>query len=208
VSARSGWTLAELLGVLAIVAALAAILLPSVTTAVHMLTKARCRNNLRQIGACVHAYAVDHAGLMPAERTFGVDDPATSPAWFHRLPPYLDASSVRSQVFQCPGFRWRGPRVFRDACPKSYKMNAYLDDRGERHQPLGGPARVPLFVDAVAGETGMGQWGHCVPSAVEGGRHRGVVNVLFLDGSAVAGIEVGADGRFDRSVPWRPDDAE
>lgn len=202
---RAGWTLAELLAVLAIVSALTFLVTPCVTLALNKSSQMRCRNNLRQVGASVHAYAADNAGLMPAPQAYGDDDAATSPAWFHRLPPYLSERNAAAKVFQCPTFRWQGPRVFRNACPKSYKMNARLGDRREPHRALGGSERVPLFLDAVAGETGMGQWGHCPSSAVDGTRHGGVVNVLFLDGSAVAGLPVGNDGRLDGAVPWQPE---
>ncbi len=62
---RNGFTLLELLAVVAIVLLLAALLLPAVQTAKAAAESAGCRSNLRQLGAVVFLYAADHDGQMP-----------------------------------------------------------------------------------------------------------------------------------------------
>ncbi|MCX8005020.1 MAG: DUF1559 domain-containing protein [Burkholderiaceae bacterium] len=207
--AREGWTLAELLVTLGVIALLAGLLLPASTTVLRYARRVACAGNLRQVALCVHAYAGDWDGLLPAEGNLGIKEAAKSPAWFDRLPPYVDERDVRGRsIFQCPAFRWSGPQVFDHASPKSYKMNAYLDEAGRpRHYRLGSARRegeVVLFVDAVAGETGMGQWGHCLASAVSDERHRGAVNVLALDGRTVSAVPRSPQG-WAKGLRWLPE---
>lgn len=76
------FTLVELLVVIAIVAVLIALLLPAVQAAREAARRARCQNNLRQLGIALHNYH-DALGAFPmgyvAARS---DDPlATSPGW-------------------------------------------------------------------------------------------------------------------------------
>jgi len=188
-SGRHGLTLAELLVVLCILGVLACLVLPVVSMVLRAARNAACLNNLRQIGTCAMVYAADHNGALPAEGNKGIEDASRSPAWFARLPPIAEQRSVKDPmtVFQCPLFRWQGPRVFSNATPKSYKMNAYLDEPNRPiHYRVGMgtfETETVYFIDAVAGETGMGQWGHCPYSAVDDTRHGGQsVNILYLDG--------------------------
>lgn len=208
---RSAFTLIELLITLAIVAALAGMLVPAITAGASLARTVACRSNLRQVGVAVIAYAGDHLDRLPAARNWGDDDPATSPAWFHRLPAYTGQRDVRraNSIFQCSAFRWRGPAVFTNASPKSFKCNGALDDHGRpRHYRLGTFAaehEIVLFVDGVAKETGMGQWGHCPPQAVDGSRHRGQANLLALDGHTLGSVRRSADGTWNGALRWAPD---
>jgi hypothetical protein len=155
-------------------------------------------SNLRQIHAAALLYAEDF-GAFPAEGNKGIQDPDRSPAWFHRLPPYVQAKDVRGRhnIFQCPSFVSRDPTVFDHASPKSLKMNARLDDGGRPAHYRPGSAvdesRMVFFATAVAGETGMGQWGHLVPSGVDS-RRLGVAVVLWLDGHITA-VTAPAEGQ-------------
>jgi prepilin-type N-terminal cleavage/methylation domain-containing protein/prepilin-type processing-associated H-X9-DG protein len=62
---RQGFTLIELLVVTAIVALLAALLMPALASAKLAAGKAGCISNLRQIGIAIHAYADDFNGNIP-----------------------------------------------------------------------------------------------------------------------------------------------
>jgi len=61
---RSGFTLIEMLVVIAIIAVLAAILFPVFSRARASARKARCLSNLNQIGTAMKAYAADYGGYM------------------------------------------------------------------------------------------------------------------------------------------------
>ena len=209
---RYGVTLAEVLVVIAIIGALAGVFVPVGLQIRRYAVRVSCANNLSQLGVCVLMYAEEWNGRLPAEGAFGITNPAKSPAWFDRLPSYLDDAKVgMHSIFQCSGFRWSGSATFANAIPKSLKMNSYLDSAGRpRHYRCGSvrgsaEANVVLFVDAVAGDTGMGQWGHCVSSAVTDERHPGAVNVLCLDGRTLTVVSTPKDGRWSRAITWLPD---
>lgn len=64
-SFRAGFTLVELLAVVAIVAVLAGLLLPAYQKAVATTDRLHCSDNLRQIGLALGNYASDHDGSLP-----------------------------------------------------------------------------------------------------------------------------------------------
>lgn len=65
VNCRMGFTLIELLTAIAIIAVLAAILIPMVNRGVEKSRVASGLSNLRQIGSAIHIYTVDNDGLLP-----------------------------------------------------------------------------------------------------------------------------------------------
>lgn len=77
---QRGFTLVELLVVLAVIAILAAMLLPALSSAKEKGRRAACLSNLRQIGIATISYAHDNTGQIP----FGPKAPPfTSPANFY-----------------------------------------------------------------------------------------------------------------------------
>lgn len=83
-----GFTLVELLGVISVIAILAAILFPVFARAREKARTATCANNLVNIGLALQIYATEHDGLLPP-----VEDDL-SPLY----PKYLGAT----QPFICP----------------------------------------------------------------------------------------------------------
>src|SRR5262245_63037310 len=79
-TSRRGFTLVELLVVIGVVAALAALLLPALASASDRARRTACLSNLRQVGIAVQAYAADNSGRIP----YGPKAPPfTSPADFY-----------------------------------------------------------------------------------------------------------------------------
>jgi prepilin-type N-terminal cleavage/methylation domain-containing protein len=110
-AAGGGFTLLELLLVIAIIALLAGLLLPVTGTIIDRANSTKCVNNLRQLGIAAHAYANDHDNTFPIIEP----DPST-PIW----PPDSNALSISAalgpygattQLLQCPA-DLKGPNWF------------------------------------------------------------------------------------------------
>lgn len=95
----NGFTIVELLIVVAIIATLAAVVLPVVTYARELGRRTTCQTNLRQIAAAMQQYTQDYDGLYPQE-TFAckTDNVTTLLSWRDVLLPYTKSR----ELFQCP----------------------------------------------------------------------------------------------------------
>jgi prepilin-type N-terminal cleavage/methylation domain-containing protein len=87
-SKRLAFTLLELLIVIAIIAILVALLVPAVQKVRETAARARCTDNLRQMGLAIHSFHDTHKKLPPARIA---DQYAT---WFILLLPYLDQQTL------------------------------------------------------------------------------------------------------------------
>ncbi|MCX5654751.1 MAG: type II secretion system protein [Planctomycetota bacterium] len=151
---RRGFTLVELLIVIAIIAVLAALFVPAAALALGLAHTVVCQNNLRNIAVGYRQYLVDSGGLWPpmlvndppqtllarikddaglAARTSNVV--RAGPHWSIVLWPYIRTVDV----YTCPADPKKGLRgddvvsvkqqplaVLRDAPPESYGLNAVL----------------------------------------------------------------------------------
>ena len=203
---HSGFSLTELLVTIAIIAILTGLLFPAVSSVRRTALRLECTSNLRQVGFTIHRYLEDH-NSMPAEGNKGCSEPADSPAWFYRLPPYLDEKHINQPftIFQCPEFSWSGPQTFTNASPKSYKMNSYLDNDGRpmHYRRARGDGNLVLFLDCDAGETGTGQWGAATHGSVNSDRHGGYCNILLMDGTTLMTQAEPIDGDWSQALPWK-----
>ncbi|MEX0725681.1 MAG: DUF1559 domain-containing protein [Planctomycetaceae bacterium] len=89
---RRGFTLVELLVVIAIIAILIALLLPAVQQAREAARRAQCKSHLKQIGLALHNYHGSHNTFPPGfVRPHGT-------SWHYQLLPYLDQANVYNLV--------------------------------------------------------------------------------------------------------------
>jgi len=198
-SARSGFTLMELLIVIAIIGILAGMLFPAVNYVREKARKDECLNNLRQWGVALQGYLDEHRGRFPSYDA----DLAKPDGWFNVLPPYLGIDPLKDMDrTPAPGRGIKSPFL----CPSesvglgadegaqsksyfsSYTMNTWIKDSGlrlsqlnEQHDPPIVPATFVVFA-----ETGDGAVGGINLSMVSEKtfRHARSFNICFADGHA------------------------
>ncbi len=96
---RRGFTLVELLVVVAILAILVSLLLPAVQQARAAARRIQCANHLRQIGLAVHNYADVHLMLPPGAMIVGPSfGTASGWGWGAMLLPYLEQTPLYSEI--------------------------------------------------------------------------------------------------------------
>jgi prepilin-type N-terminal cleavage/methylation domain-containing protein/prepilin-type processing-associated H-X9-DG protein len=103
----AAFTLIELLVVIAIIAILASLLLPALARAKEKGKSATCLNNLKQFGAAIHMYALEHEGLLPEAEPLPSTATNSLPRICDVLAPYLgyntNSMPQAQSVFRCPG---------------------------------------------------------------------------------------------------------
>ena len=102
---RDGFTLTELLVVIAVVTILIAILLPAVQQVAEAARYVSCRNNIKQIGLALHNYEIVNRLLPPSSTSdiqFGVW--SSNPTQYHLhswaslILPYMEQQTLQKQV--------------------------------------------------------------------------------------------------------------
>jgi len=82
---RRGFTLVELLVVIAVIGVLIALLLPALQQSRAAARTTACKSNMRQIGLAMHGFANNHQGRFPMTAHAGRES-----SWVYTLGPYLE----------------------------------------------------------------------------------------------------------------------
>jgi prepilin-type N-terminal cleavage/methylation domain-containing protein/prepilin-type processing-associated H-X9-DG protein len=91
-SARRGFSLIELLVVIAIIGVLVGLLLPAVQNAREAANRAKCSNNMKQIGLAIQTYADANNGTLPNSQR--PNNGAARIAWATRALPFIEQKAV------------------------------------------------------------------------------------------------------------------
>lgn len=89
---RAGFTLIEMLVVIAIISILISLLMPAVQSAREAANRTQCANNLKQIGLALHLYHDQYHKLPPSRKAM-----AESPTWAWLILPYLEQENLYRQ---------------------------------------------------------------------------------------------------------------
>ena len=111
---RRSFSLIELLVVVAIIAILAAMLLPALNGARESAKSAACMGNLRQIIEAMMLYADDYAGLLPPQSTGTIDWSGLLTNTVVHIPA----------LFRCPSDRNERRPIFAGCAWRSYAVNS------------------------------------------------------------------------------------
>src|SRR5437899_1038230 len=94
ISSCPGFTLVELLVVLAIIGVLTALVVPAVQKVRAAAARAECANNLKQIGLASHQYHDTYRALPPGMRYQNSKDPMRMSSWLTQILPFVEQQQL------------------------------------------------------------------------------------------------------------------
>ncbi len=197
----AGFTLLELLSVIAIISVLAALLFSASRSSIAKTNQVRCLNNLRTIGQAFGTFASDNNGEYPRASTpnnqGNPDWVYEGGFWFNALGPYLGDTNRFRQELVTPGPH---PQPIPFACPAvpsgqhgwgdagiDVAINSFLLPSTSHTTPrvrvfnIQKPASTFLVADSAAWQITIPD-GPNPPLPAFQFRHGGAANVLFFDG--------------------------
>ncbi len=153
-----GFSLIELVVVIAIIALLLGMLLPSLRGAQQQAHRALCASRLRQWGVALQMYRQDYDDFIPTEGHLGLGIPYVPNSaghgkrgtWYNELPQYLDVPRYRD----LEGVNWsiaELPDVHVWICPAKNRTESRISASGKN--------RFHFAMNQVLDGTGSGDYG-------------------------------------------------
>jgi prepilin-type N-terminal cleavage/methylation domain-containing protein/prepilin-type processing-associated H-X9-DG protein len=201
---RHGFTLVEMLVVIAIIAVLAAIAFPGYKSMLENSRATQCTANLREIFTGIQGYVQDNNGQYPPSRRTG----GNPEFWFAAIGPYLDEgrrfdqSKVKTGPwpqnipFACPSCTnhgWGGAGI--DVGINGYQVGATVNTNNittAMRIAKASALSTTLLVADAQGAGGGGAWqvgwrigaagSFNISTEAIATRHKGRANVLYFDG--------------------------
>ena len=180
-SRSQGFTLVELLTVIAIIAILAGILIPVVGRVRASARSSACLSNLRQLGVTMNLYIQANKGMTPNKNYefyrqlwpyFG--DAATGQKAFEAvLGPALPGAPVAGSLFECPEAPFESDAI---TAHRSYGINSLLLGYGVdpvKYINITTPTKTLIFADVKNTSA--------ISPPTCNARHNGKMNVLYAD---------------------------
>ncbi len=159
---RRGFTLVEILVVVGIIVAIAALIVPLSRSFIAKSRQAACLSNLKQIGIAIESYLQDHNDTMPNLEAGRQSRNEDLPVMENTLSDYLSSEDV----FHCPE-----DKVHFKASGSSYLWNSTQSGRNKHRLVFfnitGDSSRIPLVSDKEGWHPGENS-----------------VNILYADYSA------------------------
>jgi prepilin-type N-terminal cleavage/methylation domain-containing protein/prepilin-type processing-associated H-X9-DG protein len=172
-----GFTLVELLVVMAIIACLVSLLLPSLATVRQKADTIKCTSNMRQIGVAVNLYVSDHSERTPIIEPWPSQPVYSSTDGAQTMLQSLATYGVTSAALQCPS-DLKGPN--------------YYAKEGSSYQWFPGASNqnthsVTNFFPRMTSQNQTLPMSKLMLAFDYSGVHNGQYNVLFGDGHVAAG---------------------
>ena len=177
----SGFTLVEMLVVIAILTLLVSMLLPAVNKVRESAYGVKCTGNLRQMALALETYSIDHAMVVPQDISFGVS-PSDGRIWYEFLNGsysskiYIpwDKKTKRSSIMSCPKMNPNFPGIYGMNHPQGSNQEAdfgttqvgFISFKGFRLLKVSQPSDFILIADtasnilssSVMADTGAAAW--------------------------------------------------
>ncbi|HYC78274.1 MAG TPA: type II secretion system protein [Planctomycetota bacterium] len=170
-----GFTLIELLVVMAIIATLAGLGMAGIPAIMRSADKAKCQDNLREIGKMLRIYETDHNGLPDAEGAAFV-----LATWGR----YFDKNEKNAKIFYCPSTKNKPPADLADMTPDAIDYTGPMT-RGMNRRNRLSMSEPNAAVKAISGNKVPDQSSsESLDTLKDSLPHAGKgVCVLYLDGS-------------------------
>ncbi|EIQ01258.1 prepilin-type N-terminal cleavage/methylation domain-containing protein [Opitutaceae bacterium TAV1] len=191
---RSGFTLVELLTVIAIIGILAAIIIPTVGRVRQSARAATCLSNIRQSGMAVLLYAESNRGKLP-----GLANPYWDLAALRQVTEIKDVSKFDStnSIIKCPEDNVVRATGFEHQ-PRSWSLNPVVINYNNQYLTLGArspenegilltnigaPSKTAMLVE-LHDRLNLFNNGNNIVALGSFDSHGGAMNVAMCDGSA------------------------